>query len=184
MVQQAERSEETKRKLLDAARDLIVECGWSSVSNRAISERAGVNLALISYHFGGKKKLLSMMLDRAVREITDAYTPSDDGNDLNGFLSSAIEVVPGLAQDPNVRVLAVALLEATFDEELAVAVRRNLSALREQIEGIVIESGVSRAKSKGLSTALAALLDGILIHFLLDPKTDIQGAAKSISDLL
>lgn len=42
-----------------AARDLIVERGWSAASNRAIAAKADVNLALISYHFGGKKKVTS-----------------------------------------------------------------------------------------------------------------------------
>jgi AcrR family transcriptional regulator len=175
-----ERSEATKRKLLTAARDLLVEHGWGALSNRAIADRAGVNLALISYHFGGQRPLLAAMLDAAVADITATYTPPGPQNDLGEFISRAVEVVPQLASDPSMRVLAVAMLEATHDEEIAASVKRNLKALRAQIAEVVVATGGAPEHSSGLVTVLAALLDGILLHFLLDPETDIAGSAAAL----
>ncbi len=178
-----ERSEATKRKLLTAAKSLVVERGWGAVSNRAIAECAGVNLALISYHFGGKRQLLAAMLDAAVADITATYTPPCPQNDLGEFISRAVEVVPQLAEEPSVRVLAVAMLEATHDEEIANSVRRNLTALRAQVAEVVVASGGAPAHSAGLVTVVAALLDGILLHFLLDSQTDIPEAAAALRSL-
>jgi len=178
-----ERSARTKEKLLTAARDLIVEQGWSSVSSRAISARAGINLALINYHFAGKKNLLEAMVDRAVTEITTSYIPAEAGSDLSSFMSSSLRMVPGMVKDPNVRVLAMAMLEATCDEEIASAVKRNLSAFRRLIEDIAHANGLPDSKVSGLATLLAALLDGIMLHFLLDPTTDIEDAAETFKDL-
>ena len=84
-----------------------------------------------------------------------------------------------MLEDANVRVLAVAMLEATYDEELATAVQRNLTALRSQLGEVARASGVPKRQTSGVVTTLAALLDGILIHCLLDPETDIRGAAAA-----
>jgi AcrR family transcriptional regulator len=52
------RSEQTRRRILDAARLLMVERGPGAVSHRSVSERAGVSLGAITYHFGTKADLL------------------------------------------------------------------------------------------------------------------------------
>ena len=52
------RSVETRARLLSAASELIAERGWASVSTRDLAARAGVNPALVNYHFGGKSQLL------------------------------------------------------------------------------------------------------------------------------
>ena len=180
MDEPSERSEATKAKLLSAARDLVVEGGWGAVSNRAIAERAGVNLALISYHFGGQRPLLAAMLDAAVASISASYTPPGPQNDLGEFIGSAVEVVPQLADDPNVRVLVAAMLEATHDEAIAASVKPNLTALRAQIAQVLAASGGAEEPHSGLVTILAALLDGILLHFLVDRQTDIAAAGAAL----
>lgn len=181
MSSPAERTEETKWKLLVAARELIVEQGWSSVSNRAISQRAGVNLALINYHFGGKRGLLAAMLDRAAEEIAMSYGPATvdrPEGEVGDFVSAAIRSVPRLVGDPNARVLAVAMLEATYEPELAASVGRSLADLRQRIE-VSLSARTPKAADPGLVTLLAALLDGVLLHSLLDPTTDLQAAAAA-----
>ena len=50
---------EKKEKLLRAATELFARNGYDGVSIREISEAAGVNSAMISYYFGGKRGLYS-----------------------------------------------------------------------------------------------------------------------------
>lgn len=51
--------EKTKAALLKAAEKLMTECGdLSEVTSRAISGKAGVNLAMINYCFGSREALL------------------------------------------------------------------------------------------------------------------------------
>ncbi|MEM6914610.1 MAG: TetR family transcriptional regulator [Pseudomonadota bacterium] len=52
----------TKDKLLDAARDLFWTRGYSNVSVRDITNRAGVDVALVSRYFGGKQGLFEATL--------------------------------------------------------------------------------------------------------------------------
>jgi TetR/AcrR family transcriptional regulator len=59
----------TREALLTAAADLFAERGYDGVRVWAIAERAGVNKAMISYHFGGKRKLYLTILGATFAEI-------------------------------------------------------------------------------------------------------------------
>jgi AcrR family transcriptional regulator len=54
----------TKEKLLDAAEKLFARQGFHGTSLREITGEAGVDLALVNYHFGGKKPLFAAVLER------------------------------------------------------------------------------------------------------------------------
>lgn len=54
----------TKDKLMDAAEKLFARRGFHGVSLREITGEAGVDLALVNYHFGTKKKLLAEVIER------------------------------------------------------------------------------------------------------------------------
>ena len=54
----------TKDKLMDAAEKLFARRGFHGVSLREITSEAGVDLALVNYHFGTKKKLLAEVIER------------------------------------------------------------------------------------------------------------------------
>ncbi|TCP53801.1 TetR family transcriptional regulator [Tumebacillus sp. BK434] len=58
-------SEDVKTRILDAAKRLFADKGFEATSVRQICEEAGANVALVSYHFGGKEKLLFAVLDSA-----------------------------------------------------------------------------------------------------------------------
>jgi AcrR family transcriptional regulator len=65
----AARGLETRQKILDAARDTIVERGYGGTSTRAVAELAGVPLSLVHYHFGDKRTLLVEVLERENEEL-------------------------------------------------------------------------------------------------------------------
>uniref|UniRef100_UPI00404785E3 TetR/AcrR family transcriptional regulator n=1 Tax=Vibrio anguillarum TaxID=55601 RepID=UPI00404785E3 len=54
----------TKEKILDVAEGLFAEHGFNDTSLRAITSKAGVNLASVNYHFGDKKTLVRAVLNR------------------------------------------------------------------------------------------------------------------------
>jgi AcrR family transcriptional regulator len=54
----------TKDKLLDAAEKLFARKGFYGTSLRDITGEAGVDLALVNYHFGGKKPLFAAVVER------------------------------------------------------------------------------------------------------------------------
>src|SRR3954465_1594479 len=54
--------EATRRRMLDAAERLFLEHGFDGTSLRMLTGAAGVNLAAVNYHFGGKEELFRAML--------------------------------------------------------------------------------------------------------------------------
>jgi AcrR family transcriptional regulator len=74
-------SKKTYDGLIDAAGQLAAEYGFSSVSMRAVAERAGENIGSIHYHFGSKENLFEKVVMEATRlgrenpvsDIVDAY---------------------------------------------------------------------------------------------------------------
>ncbi len=54
----------TKARILDAAENLFADNGFRGTTLRAITTKAGVNLAAVNYHFGSKEDLLAAVLDR------------------------------------------------------------------------------------------------------------------------
>src|ERR1035438_8424269 len=54
----------TKDKLMDAAEKLFARRGFHGTSLRDITGAAGVDLALVNYHFGSKKQFLEAVLER------------------------------------------------------------------------------------------------------------------------
>jgi AcrR family transcriptional regulator len=59
----AARGQETKLRILEAARDTLLERGFGGTSTRAVAEQAGVPLSLVHYHFGDKRSLLVEVLE-------------------------------------------------------------------------------------------------------------------------
>ena len=62
-------AEATREALLRAATELFARDGYEGVRVDAIARRAGVNKALISYYFGGKKNLYRATIDSSFREV-------------------------------------------------------------------------------------------------------------------
>lgn len=53
-----------REHILVVAEQLIAEKGYDGTSVRDIAEQAGVNLAMISYYFGSKEKLLKVLIEQ------------------------------------------------------------------------------------------------------------------------
>lgn len=63
---------DTKTKVLDAAEHLFAQNGFHATSLRAITSRAGVNLASVNYHFGSKEALLDSVIERRLVPLNRA----------------------------------------------------------------------------------------------------------------
>ena len=59
----------TRDALLTAGAELFAERGYEGVPVAAIAQKAGVNKAMINYHFGGKRKLYLAIVSATFAEI-------------------------------------------------------------------------------------------------------------------
>ncbi len=96
----AECVEQTKRELLDAAREVLVAEGFSGLSTRRIAEAAGTQMSQIQYHFGSKHGLVLALFEDMNGELlkrqaamydTDALSLSDQWDLACDYLEEDIE---------------------------------------------------------------------------------------------
>ena len=88
--------DEKRARLLDAAGHEFAEKGFEGATVRSISERAGVNLAAINYHFGDKERLYEavLLLAHRSRPAVDSDPPEMDPREsLRRFITHFLESV-------------------------------------------------------------------------------------------
>lgn len=59
----------TEQKILDTAADLFANKGFEGTSIRDICKKAGVNISMISYYFGGKQELYEKIVSNTVENV-------------------------------------------------------------------------------------------------------------------
>lgn len=59
----------TQQKIIEVAKNLFAESGFHGTSIRDICKSAGVNISLISYHFGGKEELYKVVVESITKKI-------------------------------------------------------------------------------------------------------------------
>lgn len=65
---------DTVDRILDTAELLFAEKGFAETSLRAITSKAGVNLAAVNYHFGSKEALIQAVFERFLTPFCNALT--------------------------------------------------------------------------------------------------------------
>jgi AcrR family transcriptional regulator len=186
----------TRAKLLAAAAESLRADGMAGLSARVIAARAGVNQALVFYHFGTLNELIDASVRQAVDESADSYreqlaavgslrelitlgqTLHEQERD-RGNVAMMAQLTAGSQRDP---VLAGAARYATqrWNAEIEVVIVRLLGS--SPLAAFVDLSGLTRAVSAGFiglelydgvdpdgaSSALTALRDLAAIVEALD----------------
>src|ERR1700722_10063046 len=67
----SEAGDATRRALLDAAEELLISKGVAGITTRKVADRAGVNQALVHYHFGIIEELLLAALERVSVQVKE-----------------------------------------------------------------------------------------------------------------
>jgi len=111
-------SGEGRAALLTAARELLSEHGGSRFSLASVAKRAGMNIALISYYFGGKEQMLLEILNedeevvfRPLAQLSAADLPAF--KKLERYLSGVVELY---ARRPYLNILTHDLLRRSDDD--------------------------------------------------------------------
>ncbi|WP_394437543.1 TetR/AcrR family transcriptional regulator [Streptomyces sp. SGAir0957] len=94
---------DTRTQLLDAAEHLFAEHGYRGTSIRAVTQRAGANLAAVGYHFGSKAELMAAVVRRVIEPITAAQ-------------HAGLDKVLARTPEPSVADLVEAFAGPLFDE--------------------------------------------------------------------
>ena len=186
-------SSEVRDRLVEAAGELIAERGVSAATSRAITERAGENLASITYYFGSKDILVSEALVREARALLHPVVVLVGGDgEPAGKLVAAVQLLTGIVQERADRLAAYVdcLAQAARHDRVAAEVRGLLGELQRHLA-----DEMTRQRGDGLipgwvdPSAMAALIialaHGVVTGMVLDPDgTDPAAIGQQFASLL
>ena len=89
----ADSTQDTKSRILDVAEALFSEQGLDRVSVRDITEAAKVNIASVSYHFGGKEELIAAVFERRISPVNEARIKALNNLENNRTKPAKVEEV-------------------------------------------------------------------------------------------
>ena len=163
-------TEETRLRILTAAREIYERNGTRGTTTREVAERAGVNEATLFRHFGSKAALLAAMREHACgleafREIVATLTGADVRAELTTIARSAVE---NMHEQRN--LLCVSLVEEAADPSAFDAPEWRIPS---QVRTMLAEYFGQRVREQRLAgdpEFLACAFMGILFQYVVARK--------------
>ncbi len=181
----------TRERILKATVELMAETGIDRVRTRAIAERAGVNPALVHYHFGS---IAALVMEAAEYALLEELGPSIDvfvsAATVQEGITAMLEWIEQKAQrTPGATILAEAMVKSTRDQAFRRWTKQASWRFRTIILTRLKTAHANHELDPGLdieatAVLLAAALDGLLFHRLVDPGLDIRQTAEPIARML
>lgn len=178
----------TRIKLLTAAAQSLRDDGLAALSARVVAARAGVNQALIFYHFGSVAELVQA----ASRESVDAtaafyHDKFAQVTTFNELLALGRELHERERAAGNVAMMAQLMSGAQWNETLAGAARYAMHRWNEEIEVVVrrVLEGNPLAEicdPAGLARAISAGFIGLELYEEVD-KAGAEAALEALERL-
>ncbi|MDY6999050.1 MAG: TetR family transcriptional regulator [Actinomycetota bacterium] len=177
-----------REQLLDAGLELLAEGGWPAVTARAIAQHSGSNVGLIHYHFSGMGPLRvaiarragDMVLAPMAAQLVRALDPE-------ATVDAARELLADAPADRRTAALASELVTgAVRDPSLAAVIAEQLRDVRRQVAERLSQIHPDWTPERGaaVATLAAALLDGLILHKLLDAELPVEPALTALGDLV
>ena len=171
---QAERRAGTRKALLTATIDTLVEAGYSGVTTRAVAERAGVSIGALQHHFRSKSDLVAAAVEHLTGELTQeliAQAPTGRRSE-RALAEELIDVLWELHKGPLITAMAELSVAARTDPELRarlVPVQRAAIAAGSSIAAQLFPQAAAQAPPGPLMDTALAALRGLAVVCFVDP---------------
>jgi AcrR family transcriptional regulator len=184
---------EVRRRLIAAACELIAEGGSSAATSRAITDRAGENLASITYYFGSKDALMSEAMAGEARALLQPVLDVLGADrEPTGRLLEAVQLLIGIVQGraDRLAVYLDCLAQAARHDRVASEVR----GLLRDLQGHLADE-MARQRRDGqipdwvdppaMASLIVALANGVVAGIVVDPAaTDPAAVGHQFASLL
>jgi AcrR family transcriptional regulator len=185
---------ETNIALLDAAKKVLRQKGYSGLSTRDVAAQAGVPLSQIHYHFGSKQGLILALFEYLNAQLLDrqdvlfgnpALKLSEQWDQACAYLDD--DIASGY-----VRVLQELIAASWIDAEVAKVIRAGIVGWIELITGLASKAerelgGIGPFSPDELSALVASAFLGAESFYLLGLEkkgSPIRPALRRIGDLI
>lgn len=169
--------EEVRRRLLDAAAEVLITHGYGSGSVEMITEAAGLSRGALYSNFVGKDDLYLELLDELEQnQAAELGAIFEEHQDLSRFLERlAARGRAGVHDSRSHMILHTELWLLAMRNP---AVRERLVSIhRRGIEAIATLVGTAKIdlEPEEIAATVAAISDGLLMQRLLDPDSAREG---------
>jgi len=141
---------EKRIQIMEAAEELFAEKGFDGTSVRDIADEAGVNLAMISYYFGSKEKLMESLFKYRGESIKLQLESMLENKEL-----SSLQKVYGLIDNYIVRIMKQQCFHKILSREQMVDMKGTttqlileLKKMNQELVKKLIEEGQKRGEFK------------------------------------
>jgi AcrR family transcriptional regulator len=174
---QAERKEQTRRRLLDAAAQVFAQRGYMGTSMDAIAEGAGYTKGAVYFHFPRKEDLLlALVKENCDQELATIEALASEPGSLEERLRRVSEFSMGDGEEQRSRSLLFFELwiQAMRDPELGRRYADFYEKVRARVANL-LEGEAARidrplpVPSDQLASAVVGLGDGLILQRLVDP---------------
>jgi AcrR family transcriptional regulator len=176
----------SKDRLLRGALQCIAQKGYAATSSRDIAGAAGVNVASINYHFGGKDALVNEALGQCFgmwnQRVEDAFAAAaglEPRDQLAAILHAAIDSFGELKSSIHACIESYA--PALRSEELRERLAAGYAAVRESAVRVATKHmddiGMARPENlAAIASVLMAVCDGLMLQWIADPEATPDAA--------
>ncbi|WP_030199825.1 TetR/AcrR family transcriptional regulator [Streptomyces sp. NRRL S-87] len=186
-MSKAERTQETRERILTAACAVIAEVGFEKIRMRMVAERAQVSTALLHYHFETREKLFDEAMRHSFQQ-TGTELERDAGSvpaavTLARIVHSMLPTDAELRQDWKLwQELWVRALRDPSAHELTLDLYEQLHVWVAEAVRRGIDAGeFTPCDVDAVSTLVLALCDGFGIRLMLaDPRLTVAAAEAAI----
>lgn len=138
----------TSARIFSAAESLLSERGYDGVSVQDVADRAGINKALVFYHFGNKDKLMDAVLERyyaahesALASAAAGAPPTATAADrMHRLIDAYFDFIAGNSAYPRLVQLELARGGGNLDR-IRDSIALLFEGLRRALDGVVPASG-------------------------------------------
>jgi len=177
---------ESRRRILDAASELMAERGFAGTSISAVSRRSGLPSGSIYWHFESKEALLGAVVEEGVQRWVASLPgpeslPNDPAERLETVLDAAAASLEAHPQFLRLMIL-IALERREIDPVSLASIQRTRALARERLDelmGLLLEPvlGARAGEIAGEFASFAlCVADGAFVAHHIDPETtDLRG---------
>lgn len=151
-------SEETRIALMEATVRLTARSGTKALTARGIATEAGVNQALVYYHFDGVDGLVHDAYERATLKMIAEYTADlESVTSFTELYTVGVKMAEEARENGSAALLSNVIAAAHTDEPMARMLHENMArwntAVQESITRILEYRGLAGAVDPGALTA-------------------------------
>jgi AcrR family transcriptional regulator len=184
------RSQTTRRRLLDAAVDELVDRGYVNLTTSSVAHRAGVSRGAQQHHVPHKATLVTEAVHHlADRQLEQLRTVSGDGTEPHRRVQTALDLIFAQYSGPLFAAMLTLSLTARDDAEVAASVTAAERKISKALVGSAPEiCGPDISALPGFDVrwplALSTVRGIALLRLLGHPKSSVDRQWRSARPLL